>query len=293
MCGELSTPVCRLPQVDCEQAREALSARLDGAPVDGDVLEAHLQHCAACRAWEDAAFVVTRRARLLAAPIVPDLAEQVVAAVAADRRHGSVPHGKTAWRLALLAVAAVQLALAAPLLLGGTEHSAHETAAFTLALAAGYAITALQPYRAAGLLPFAGIAAGLLGLTAVTDIAGHRTDVREELPHLLAAVGFLLLFRCRISGSGTAGRQRVHLLVRPLRGVRRVLHRPRRAFAVALAVVVAVLLSAYPASAHPAMESTNPVAVAVLPPAAGQPTLHLDEPVNPAAGEVARGGQVR
>jgi hypothetical protein len=223
---------------------------------EGGALEAHLQHCAACLAWEDAAFVVTRRARLLAAPVVPDLAEQVVAAVAADRRRGSIRHGRAAWRLALLA------------------------------LAAGYAITALQPYRAAGLLPFAGIAAGLLGLTAVTDIAGHHTDVREELPHLLAFIGFLLLLPCRISGSGTAGGQRVHVLVRPLRGVRRVLHRPRRAFAVALAVMVALLLSAYPASAHRAMESTNPVAGAVLPPASGQPTLHLDEPVNLAASEV-------
>jgi predicted anti-sigma-YlaC factor YlaD len=39
--------------MDCDRAREAISARIDGEDpgVPGDAIEAHLETCASCRGW--------------------------------------------------------------------------------------------------------------------------------------------------------------------------------------------------------------------------------------------------
>jgi Putative zinc-finger len=55
--------------MECETAREAISAVLDGeqAGVLIEDLQEHLLGCAACRRWREAAHEVTRRARTAAA----------------------------------------------------------------------------------------------------------------------------------------------------------------------------------------------------------------------------------
>lgn len=80
----------------CVPFREAISARLDAEPLGmpGSELDSHLSTCAACSAWAADAARVTRRARLSAAPPVPDLTATVLAALprelpgvgAADRK---------------------------------------------------------------------------------------------------------------------------------------------------------------------------------------------------------------
>jgi predicted anti-sigma-YlaC factor YlaD len=107
----------------CEEAREALSVRLDGEPIDDDATDRHLSSCAECSDWLNAAHAVTRRARLLAAPEVPDLTDRIVAAVQADRQQQVVGR-KTVTQVALLVVAGLQLMLALPILLGGHDHEA-------------------------------------------------------------------------------------------------------------------------------------------------------------------------
>ena len=65
--------------VDCEVAREALSARLDGErePVPSSRVDEHLADCAACRAWFDQVASEARGLRRLVesrpviAPLVP------------------------------------------------------------------------------------------------------------------------------------------------------------------------------------------------------------------------------
>ncbi|GAB4082163.1 hypothetical protein G3R41_19995 [Modestobacter muralis] len=59
----------------CEAFREALSAGLDGEPLEmpQERLDAHLTGCLACRSWADAAAEVTRRTRLVPAAAVPDV----------------------------------------------------------------------------------------------------------------------------------------------------------------------------------------------------------------------------
>ena len=52
--------------MDCVQAREAMSAQMDGEPpgVSEPLLDAHVERCQGCQAWREAAFEVTRRARM-------------------------------------------------------------------------------------------------------------------------------------------------------------------------------------------------------------------------------------
>jgi predicted anti-sigma-YlaC factor YlaD len=53
--GNIPTVLRDYRRVDCEVAREALSARLDGErePVPSGRVDEHLEGCAACRAWFD------------------------------------------------------------------------------------------------------------------------------------------------------------------------------------------------------------------------------------------------
>lgn len=78
--------------VDCEEYREALSARLDGEEGPDDArhpADLHLEHCADCALWYDNAALITRRTRTMAAVTWPDVADAVLAQVpdGRDRAH--------------------------------------------------------------------------------------------------------------------------------------------------------------------------------------------------------------
>jgi copper transport protein len=199
--------------MDCEQAREVLSARLDGEETgdDATTVESHVAGCAACRDWLAAAQRLARRSRLSAAPQVSDRTETILSAALADRSAqagivGRERHRLT--RLGLVAVAAAQLALTVPVLIFGHDHEAplhvaHELGSFDLALAAGFLAAAVRPRRAPGMLPLVGVAALCLVATAAVDLLGGHTDIVDEAPHLLSVAGWLLLRRL-------AGSARVH-----------------------------------------------------------------------------------
>ena len=196
--------------MQCDRFREALSARIDGEDTglpDG-ALEAHLEACAGCRAWQQRAHAVTRRARLGGSFLGHDLTPLVLAAAptaAIGRRR------ELSRRAGLAAVAAAQLAVSVPLLLLGHDHdagahAAHELGSFDLALAIAFAVGAIRPALAAGLAwPCAIASAGLTG-TAVTDLIGGQTPGADEAQHLVAAAGALLLiWQARTNGRRTAG----------------------------------------------------------------------------------------
>jgi predicted anti-sigma-YlaC factor YlaD len=183
--------------MDCDTAREAISARIDGED-DGladDALEAHLASCPACRGWEQRAHMVTRRARLGGAFLDHDLAPRVLAAAPA-------PHPgwqrRPIQRAALLAVALGQLAVAAPMLILGHDHdagvhAAHELGSFNLALAVAFAIGALRPKLSSGLAwPCAVAALGLVA-TALADLCSGQAIGADEAMHLVAVAGAALL----------------------------------------------------------------------------------------------------
>jgi len=196
--------------MDCDRAREAISARIDDedSGVPDAVLAAHLSGCAACRAWEQRAHVVTRRARLGGAFLDHDLTARVLAAVPPPPAR---PLRGTARRGALVAVAVAQLAITVPLLILGHDHgdgmhAAHELGSFDLALAIAFCVGAIRPALSAGLAWPCCIAAGGLAGTAVLDLTGGQAFGADEAQHLVALAGaLLLLWQARTVSAGTAG----------------------------------------------------------------------------------------
>jgi predicted anti-sigma-YlaC factor YlaD len=186
--------------VNCETAREAISALLDDevARVHSRALDDHLVTCAECRRWQALAHEVTRNARLEPARSLPRRSDLLVAAVLARSRPPKRPTSLTWARVGLVAVAVAQAAITVPVLLYGRDHAApvhvaHEEGAFAMALAIGLLVAAWRPDRARGMRTVVGAAAALLVVTAVLDLLGGRTGLGDEAPHLLAVVGWLLL----------------------------------------------------------------------------------------------------
>ncbi|NEK60641.1 hypothetical protein GCU56_22550 [Geodermatophilus sabuli] len=191
--------------MQCTPYREALSARLDGEspglPV-GD-LDAHLATCPACSSWARAAELVTRRARLAAAPAVPDLTAAVLgalprelpgtAAAARARLTGA------ALRLALLAVGVAQAGFAWPALSTGAAamsapvHMAHESGAWNLGIAAAFLAVAAAPRLAAGALPFLGTFGVLLTVLTVSDLGAGHVHADRAVAHVLLVSGVALV----------------------------------------------------------------------------------------------------
>jgi predicted anti-sigma-YlaC factor YlaD len=183
--------------MECDRAREAISARIDGEDpgVPDGALEAHLAGCQACRGWQQRAHVLTRRARLGGLFLDRDLSGQVLAAIPpAPARQRK----KLALRGALLAAALGQLAVTVPLLIMGHDHdagahAAHELGSFDLALAIAFAVGAIRPALSAGLAWTCGIAAAGLAGTAIADMIGGQTFGADEAQHMIAVAGAALL----------------------------------------------------------------------------------------------------
>jgi len=195
--------------MNCEEARDALSARLDGEPlgVGADRLDGHLAGCAACRAWLVRAEEVTGQVRALATP-VPDLAVRVP---------------KLRWRPVRWAVATaamVQLVLAVPDLLSGLGlgwhgHASHETASFDVALAVGFLIAAYRPQLAHAYLPVALVLSACLLVTGGVDLVNGRAGLAHELGHLVAPLQTVLLWVLARANrtAPSAGRGRTEIMV--------------------------------------------------------------------------------
>jgi len=194
----------------CDRFREAISARIDGEDpgLPDGTLDAHLGACAGCRAWQEHAHAVTRRARLGGPFLDHDLTSRVLAATPA----AATGRGRRfAQRAALAAMAAAQLAISVPLLLGHDHdaglHAAHELGSFDLSLAIAFAVGAIRPALSAGLAWTCAVAAAGLTGTAVIDLIGGQALGADEAQHLVAVAGALLLiWQARTNGGRPAGR---------------------------------------------------------------------------------------
>ena len=205
-----------------------LSAQLDGEDDPGDRLrtEEHLAGCAACRQWLDRAAAVNRLTRTRVAAGVPDLSAAILAAlppVAATARARRV-RLTAALFVALGVVGAVQLILGLAQVGGGATgvhphttvglaatpgHLWHESAAWNVAVGAGFLFIALRRTRPTGLVPMLTAFVGMLLLLSVNDLTGGRVDGRppgqsrfrdRRLPHRRRAVP-------RHRGTGGAARR--------------------------------------------------------------------------------------
>jgi len=181
--------------MECARIREACSAVLDNETTElsPHAIEQHLRACGPCRRF--AADARSLRAALArdVAP-APDLATRISSQIR-TRQEPTV----AVLRLGLVAVAVIQIALALPdLILGSDEgapiHVAHEVGAWGIALAVGFLFAAWRPLRAVGMLPFAAaLSAGLL-TTAIIDVLDGRANSLIETTHLLALIGTWLLW---------------------------------------------------------------------------------------------------
>ena len=192
----------------CEDARLALSARLDGEaePAARGVVDAHVAGCAMCEAWLAGAERVTRAVRLR--PVrVSDLTERIMSALHAEGalpspvRHLRDQVGALRWLLGGLAV--VQLMLAVPELFGVNgfheAHAGREVAAFDIALAVGLLVVASYPEHARVFAPvavalvvcFAAISALdiMQGLVTPSRVAIHALVVFQAVIVWLLAQG--------------------------------------------------------------------------------------------------------
>ena len=204
--GNYPGPSTDYHTVMCEDIRTALSARLDGeAPgLPDDLVDAHLDGCAGCQAWQDGARRVIRTVRATAARrAAPDLTESIMQAVDADPqvvaqrarlRAAAEAHGRRqVLRVAVAAAALVQLALALPTLFGAFTgaggvglHASREMASFDVAVAVGFLLAAYRPQRALAYVPVALVLAGCLAGTSLIDLARGITVPGHEVGHLVA-----------------------------------------------------------------------------------------------------------
>lgn len=185
--------------MDCDTAREALSARIDGErePIPAARVDEHLIGCAPCRDWQAAAVEQTRLLRGLAG-------RSQLAAVRepATRRPRRPERPVVSWRRwALGAVGVVQVGLAAAQGLGaglGVPHAAsaghvlNESTAWTAALGVVMLVAAIRPVMAGGLTWVLGSFAILLLAYEVADTHSGLVTPHRPLTHVPVVVGAVL-----------------------------------------------------------------------------------------------------
>jgi predicted anti-sigma-YlaC factor YlaD len=184
--------------VDCEVAREALSARLDGErePVPAPRVDEHVATCEPCREWYAVAVDHTQLLRRLSG-------RSQVAAVATPTEPATRPPATIWRRCALGLVGGLQLGLAVAQGFGaniGTSagyhammsgHLLNESTAWSVALGAMMVIAAVRPGAAAGLTV-------VLAVYVVSDTLSGAVTVGRILSHLPVLLGTVLaLLVCR------------------------------------------------------------------------------------------------
>ena len=192
----------------CERWRELLSAQLDGEddPADRQRIDEHLAGCAGCREWLDRAATVNRLTRT-GVPAAPDLTASILAALPApvERPWRRLPLAAALY-VALAGVGAVQLILGLGQVGGGAlgthvhagldatpGHLWHESAAWNVAVGAGYLFIALRRTRPSGLVPMLTAFVGMLLLLSLNDLTAGRVDAERLVSHGFVILGYLLV----------------------------------------------------------------------------------------------------
>ena len=194
--------------MDCDLCRETLSARMDGEAdaLDAAEVDAHLSTCPACRAWQQDALRLTRTLRVRPATPTPDLTAAILAAAAAQRPAPAPAGGSSSrqtWRWLLALVAFVQVSMGLSELLGvshmgmtmssDSEHLFNESTAWNLALGVGFAVAAVWPRLAGGLLPTLGVFLVVLVGVSVSDLINGAADLTRVGSHVVVLLGMALL----------------------------------------------------------------------------------------------------
>ncbi|MFI5844046.1 zf-HC2 domain-containing protein [Catenuloplanes sp. NPDC051500] len=202
----------------CETFREAVSARLDGEDTGlGGALDRHLDGCAECRAYADDAALVTRMAGLLGggAPPFAGVDDSVLDALPAPRRRLRMPVLPAGARRSLALTLRVLLGVlgAGQFILGVAQiagiaavghahtdlagaspnHLINESAAWNLAVGAGFAWIAMRRSRPSGILPTLTVFVSVLVLLSAGDLIAGRVETVRLLSHALVLAGYLVV----------------------------------------------------------------------------------------------------
>lgn len=180
--------------MDCDRAREAISAALDGeaSPVADAEVQRHLRDCPDCAAFAATAAAQHRRMRVGPAEPVPDLHGRVVAAARRADRSGP----RRLLRLALAAVATTEATLALAELTGegATPHATRHLGAFSVAVAIGLFVVVVRPARARAFLALTATLAGAVVVGAVVDLARGATPALAETRHVVEVAAFVVVW---------------------------------------------------------------------------------------------------
>lgn len=199
----------------CEQWREILSARLDGeaTPDEERAADRHLDTCVPCQGWLEQVTTVTRRARTQVVSQLPDLTGAILSAVPPQGGRTPLPRRRrfaplagrvtrvTTLRTALGLLGAVQLVLGlaqvgraevAQHLHASGQHLWHESAAWNVAVGAGFLFVALRRTRPSGLLPMLSAFVATLVLLSVNDLVASQVAVERLVSHGFLVVGYLI-----------------------------------------------------------------------------------------------------
>ncbi|OBJ46321.1 hypothetical protein A5630_11835 [Mycolicibacterium mucogenicum] len=188
--------------MECEIAREALSARMDGEhePVPARRVDEHLASCPECRQWQDE---LDSQMQLLRGLIAADRTR--ITAVADTVSQPALPETRSAldWvRVGLAVVGAIQIILAVLQAAGVSigvhvghtmgGHVVNESTAWSVALGVGMLVAAARPAAAMGLAIVGGVFTLVLtGYVVVDGLTGAVGAVRM-LSHLPALAGVVL-----------------------------------------------------------------------------------------------------
>nr|WP_162899314.1 zf-HC2 domain-containing protein [Mycobacterium shigaense] len=185
--------------MDCELAREALSARLDGErePVPSARVDEHVLGCAECQNWFDHVATDAHGLRRLARSR-PDLARPRPFAIGGVMTKRPPKLTWPRWALVCAGIAQVALAIVQGLGLSvglahdqanSGHHLLNESTSWSVALGVMMVGAALWPGAAAGLAGVLTVFVGVLtGYVIVDELSGNVTIVRL-LTHVPVAVG--------------------------------------------------------------------------------------------------------
>ncbi|NJC72462.1 hypothetical protein HC031_22475 [Planosporangium thailandense] len=192
----------------CEACREALSARLDGEedPAERVGVDAHLARCPACRQWFEDAAAVTRLVRIGLCTTSPGVSDAVLAAAPGPGRARvarllRVLLGVLGVVQFVLGIIEISVFAAAGhghaghgLATGGatSSHIWHESAAWNIAVGAGFVWIAARRCRPTGIVPT--LTAFVVVLTALSadDMLAGQVDTTRLLSHGFLVAGYLI-----------------------------------------------------------------------------------------------------
>lgn len=191
--------------MNCETCRLALSARLDGEEDQAQraAVDDHLDSCGQCRRWLDDAAAVTRLARTaMAVPASPGVSVAVLDAAPTPWR--SRMARALRWILGGLGVGQFLLGVAQIAALAGTTHTHtgqvasaghlwHESAAWNLAIGAGFVWIAARRGRPSGIAPTLTVFVVVLTVLSVGDLLAGRVEAGWLLSHGALLAGYAII----------------------------------------------------------------------------------------------------